>query len=58
MSDEPAEWPSGVGGVQCEDCERSTICRRVGVADGCGCEGWLCRPCAEGGWDDDELGLR
>lgn len=43
------EWPSGVGGVQCDDCGRSTICRAFGDTD---YEGeWLCRPCAEG-WDE------
>ena len=54
MADGLLEWPSGVGGVQCEDCGRSTICRAFfGHFPDESIGEWLCRPCVEG-WPDDE----
>lgn len=50
MTEQPAAgqvWPSGVGGVQCATCYRTTVCREI---DG----DWTCRPCWEGYDDGDE----
>lgn len=45
-----AEWADGVGGVQCSECERTTICKEFGVGqEDDGDSEWLCRPCYLGG---------
>jgi hypothetical protein len=45
----PAEWDSGVGGAQCDDCGRTTIVKAfgVGMEEFGDCE-YLCRPCYVG----------
>lgn len=46
-ADQPSrEWTQGVGGVQCDTCERTTICQEFGVGqEEDGSTEWLCRPC-------------
>ena len=42
------EWPSGVGGAQCDDCGRTTIVRATETDMLGNPETWQCRPCATG----------
>lgn len=52
--DSALEWSSGVGGVQCGQCGRTTICQGFDV-DPMGLGGvieWVCRQCYER-WEDD-----
>lgn len=41
-------WPSGVGGVQCDGCDRVTIVRGFDRDYMDEPQSWLCRPCAFG----------
>jgi hypothetical protein len=44
-----AEWDYGVGGIQCEGCHRTTICREFEWAGAAGFlsdeSAWFCRAC-------------
>lgn len=50
---EPAEWTSGIGGAQCDECYRTTIVQGFDEDFMGEATRYLCRPCAFGLWDDD-----
>ncbi|HEY5482809.1 MAG TPA: hypothetical protein VIK31_03220 [Propionibacteriaceae bacterium] len=53
--DETQDWPSGVGGSQCEGCGQTTIVRGFGDDMLGEPTVYLCKPCATGSTDDDEV---
>lgn len=50
------EWPSGIGGAQCDECGRTTIVRGDPITDDPFGEprGLICRPCFLDLWDEDD----